>query len=328
MEGLFTTLAAAGIARGRPLPRLGLHRRERAQPHRAPAVHARRRVRAPRLGARRAFAVTAGRRTTCDAEHRRAGCTGHVPRCRTPDRSTAPRRHARRRAGSLDANGLPIHQATPQPASFICNIPRAALPSAAGPAVPARASHLRPRPPRLEHRGQRRQRRGHGQRAQLRLLRHQVDRHGGRGRRHRRRHPAGPLASSRPSPTACSRAILNQLFLARLMIHPHGFVSDPAFQDASGQPGDRHERRLLRRQQPGRHLRRHGHGDRDRTSPAACSACPGMNYSLLLHAQHRLRHLLGGPAIRPTPTSSSGRCFWRSSRCCGIAPIRTATRST
>src|SRR5262249_6077461 len=40
----------------------------------------------------------------------------------------------------LGPDGLPVHQATTQPASFICNIPRAALPSAAGPAVPARAS--------------------------------------------------------------------------------------------------------------------------------------------------------------------------------------------
>src|SRR5207244_11551332 len=40
----------------------------------------------------------------------------------------------------LDTNGLPTHQATPQPASFVCNIPRAALPTGAGPAVPARAS--------------------------------------------------------------------------------------------------------------------------------------------------------------------------------------------
>ena len=30
--------------------------------------------------------------------------------------------------------------------------------------------------------------------------------------------------------------MVNQLFLARLMIHPSGFVSDPAFQDASGDP--------------------------------------------------------------------------------------------
>ena len=58
------------------------------------------------------------------------------------------------------------------------------------------------------------------------------------------------------------QAMLNQLFLARLMIHPQGFVSDPAFQDAFGTPGHRHERGLLRRQQPGRHLRRDGDGDR------------------------------------------------------------------
>src|SRR5262249_32184977 len=32
------------------------------------------------------------------------------------------------------------------------------------------------------------------------------------------------------------QAMVNQLFLARLMINPHGFVSDPAFQDSSGNP--------------------------------------------------------------------------------------------
>jgi len=32
------------------------------------------------------------------------------------------------------------------------------------------------------------------------------------------------------------QAVLNQLFLARLMIHPSGFVSDPSFQDAFGTP--------------------------------------------------------------------------------------------
>ena len=89
----------------------------------------------------------------------------------------------------LDANGLPVHQATPQPASFICNIPRAALPTAAGHCRAGARVDLRPRPPRLEHRGERRQRPGHGERAQLRLLRHEVDRHGRRGRRDRGRHP-------------------------------------------------------------------------------------------------------------------------------------------
>jgi hypothetical protein len=32
------------------------------------------------------------------------------------------------------------------------------------------------------------------------------------------------------------QSMINQLFLARLMIDPHGFVSDPAFQDASENP--------------------------------------------------------------------------------------------
>ena len=64
---------------------------------------------------------------------------------------------------------------------------------------------LRTRPARVERRGQRRQRQGHGQRAQLRVLRDQVDRHVGRGHPERRRHPAGPRRSFRPSPTACSR---------------------------------------------------------------------------------------------------------------------------
>jgi hypothetical protein len=32
------------------------------------------------------------------------------------------------------------------------------------------------------------------------------------------------------------QSMIDQLYLARLMIHPHGFVSDPAFQDSSGNP--------------------------------------------------------------------------------------------
>jgi hypothetical protein len=37
-------------------------------------------------------------------------------------------------------------------------------------------------------------------------------------------------------PDRQQQGMLNQLFLARLMIHPQGFVSDPAFQDAFGTP--------------------------------------------------------------------------------------------
>ena len=93
----------------------------------------------------------------------------------------------------LDANGLPIHQATPQAAPFSCIIPRAALANAGATAVPARASIYGHGLLGSQHRGQRRQRPRHGQRAQLRLLRDQVDRHGERGHRQRGRHPAGPL---------------------------------------------------------------------------------------------------------------------------------------
>ena len=47
---------------------------------------------------------------------------------------------------------------------------------------------------------------------------------------------AGPRRTSRRLTDRLQQAMLNQLFLARLMIHPHGFVADPAFQDASGNP--------------------------------------------------------------------------------------------
>ena len=50
------------------------------------------------------------------------------------DSTSAPARFV------LDANGLPVHQATPQVAPFQCIIPRAALLNAGATAVPARAS--------------------------------------------------------------------------------------------------------------------------------------------------------------------------------------------
>ena len=40
-----------------------------------------------------------------------------------------------------------------------------------------------------------------------------------------------PLAASRRSPTASSRASLNLLYLGRLLIHPQGLRANPAFQD-------------------------------------------------------------------------------------------------
>jgi hypothetical protein len=136
---------------------------------------------------------------------------------------------------SLDANGLPIHQATPQPASFVCNIPRAALPSAAGPAVPARASIY-----------------GHG------LLGSNTEVSSGNVEDMANEHnfvfcatkwigmadedvtnAVTILQNFSNFPTLTDRlqqSMVNQLFLARLMIHAQGFINDPAFQDGSGNP--------------------------------------------------------------------------------------------
>jgi hypothetical protein len=135
----------------------------------------------------------------------------------------------------LDGNGIPVHQATPQPASFVCNIPRAALPDADGPAVPARASIY-----------------GHG------LLGNNTEVNAGNVKAMANEHNfvfcatkwIGMSNEDIPNaitilqnfsnfPTLTDRlqqAMVNQLFLARLMIHGDGFVSDPAFQDASGNP--------------------------------------------------------------------------------------------
>ena len=135
----------------------------------------------------------------------------------------------------LDANGLPVHQATTQPASFICNIPRAALPSAAGPSVPGRASIY-----------------GHG------LLGSNTEVNAGNVESMGNEHnfvfcatkwigmadedigtAVGILQELGKFPALTDRlqqSMVNQLFLARLMINPHGFVADLAFQDASGNP--------------------------------------------------------------------------------------------
>jgi hypothetical protein len=135
----------------------------------------------------------------------------------------------------LGPDGLPVHQATTQPASFICNIPFAALPSAAGPAVPARAAIY-----------------GHG------LLGSNSEVNAGNVESMGNEHnfvfcatkwigmadediatAVGILQELGKFPALTDRlqqAMINQLFLARLMINPHGFVSDPAFQDASGNP--------------------------------------------------------------------------------------------
>src|SRR5437899_4399734 len=135
----------------------------------------------------------------------------------------------------LGPDGLPVHQSPPQPASFICIILRAALPSATDPATPARASIY-----------------GHG------LLGSDSEVNAGNVKAMANEHnfvfcatkwigmadedignAAGILQDLGKFPSLTDRlqqAMLDQLFLARLMIHPAGFVADPAFQDSGGNP--------------------------------------------------------------------------------------------
>jgi hypothetical protein len=135
----------------------------------------------------------------------------------------------------LDSNGVPVHQATPQPASFICTIPRAALANATAAAVPGRAAIY-----------------GHG------LLGSNDEVNAGNVKAMCNEHNFVYCAtkwigmadedtvnaililrdlSRFPSfPDRQQQGMVDQLYLARLMIDPHGFVSDPAFQDAFGAP--------------------------------------------------------------------------------------------
>ncbi len=136
---------------------------------------------------------------------------------------------------TLDVNGLPIHQATPQVAPFVCNIPRAAMLNAAAAAVPARASIY-----------------GHG------LLGSHTEVGSGNVRDMSNEHNFVFCAtdwmgmangdvlnavsilqnfSNFPSLTdRLQQAMINQLFLARLMIHPAGFTADAAFKDTFNTP--------------------------------------------------------------------------------------------
>lgn len=133
----------------------------------------------------------------------------------------------------LDANGLPIQQPTDQPASFICTIPRAALANAVATAVPARASIY-----------------GHG------LLGSNSEVNAGNVKDMGNEHnfvfcatkwlgmadedignAVTILLNLSNFPTLADRVqqgMLNQLYLARLMLHAGGFAADTNFQDASG----------------------------------------------------------------------------------------------
>ncbi len=224
MEDLFTTLAAAGIPRAdlylawdftvaseRNLSERLLFMRDDAFDQLDSAAPA--------------FVVSSTQDNVDPKIFRKVTGTYQVPRY--VDSPTPPARLV------LDANGLPVRQATTQPASFICIIPRAALPSAGGPAVPARASIY-----------------GHG------LLGSNSEVTAGNVESMANEHnfvfcatkwigmadedvptAIGILQELGKFPSLTDRlqqSMVNQLFLARLMIHPEGFAADPAFQDGSG----------------------------------------------------------------------------------------------
>ncbi|HYC53590.1 MAG TPA: hypothetical protein VEL28_01425, partial [Candidatus Binatia bacterium] len=130
---------------------------------------------------------------------------------------------------------LPVRQPTPQHANFVCIIPRAALASATATAVPARASVY-----------------GHG------LFGQASEVTAGNVQAMANEHnfvfcatdwigmsltdiPAalaatGDLSNFATLPDRLQQAALNFLFLARLMIHPDGFSSHVAFRDLLGNP--------------------------------------------------------------------------------------------
>jgi len=138
----------------------------------------------------------------------------------------------------LGPDGLPIHQDGPdgpQVASFICLVPRAALANAGATATPARASIY-----------------GHG------LLGSNDEVNAGNVEAMANEHNFVFCATKWigmadedvlnaidilkdlgkfPSLTdRLQQAMLNQLYLARLMIHPDGLVANAAFQDSAGHP--------------------------------------------------------------------------------------------
>jgi hypothetical protein len=135
----------------------------------------------------------------------------------------------------LGPDGLPLWQATPQQANFECNIPRAALANALATANPARASIY-----------------GHG------LFGTASEVGAGNVTSMGNEHnfvfcatdwigmstydvpnAATILVDLSNFPTLTDRlqqGFLNQLFLARLMIHPQGLVSNAAFRDLLGNP--------------------------------------------------------------------------------------------
>ena len=199
MERIFTDLARRGRAPQRPAARVGLHRREHAEPHRPHDRDPRRRLR----GARRRGAEVHGRQGHREPEPvRPAPDRGHVPDAALPDR-----RRASPAAGSCSTRtACPIANPARSRHRSSATSPRRRR------TTPGAHGDLRPRPARRPHRGQRRPDAEDVGRLQHRVLRHQLVGHGGRGRPERGRGARRPVqvpvdpgpASSRASSRTCS----------------------------------------------------------------------------------------------------------------------------
>jgi len=226
MEGLFTTLAAAGIPRNDLY--LAWDFTVASAPNNTERLLFMRDDAFSRLGASApGFTVTAVENNLDSRIYRRV--TGTFAVERYVNSTTPGARFA------LGPDGLPLHQATPQIASFICTIPRAALPTGTTSVTPGRASLY-----------------GHGFLATNAEINHSTIKD--MGNEHNfvfcgtnwiglaaedlsnAQAVFGDFSKAPSVSDRLQQAVLDQLFLARLMIHPQGFVSDPAFRDFFGTP--------------------------------------------------------------------------------------------
>ena len=233
-----------------------------------------------------------------DGEDDRAGAArgGHVQGALLPRQARLPARLAlqlRAPVGPHPDADPGQHRSTRR---FICNIPRAAVDGAGREAGAAVA--LRPRPARRSRRGERRQRPG---RCPPSTTSCSAPR---RGSACPTRTSGTPWASSRTS--RASRALTDRLqqgFVDFTVPRP---ADDPPerLQRERRLPGrgpqrDRHAPPLLRRQQPGRHLRRRAHRARARLHARGARRA-GDELLDAAAPQHGLRRLLGRSSTRPT----------------------------
>ncbi|CAA9529651.1 MAG: hypothetical protein AVDCRST_MAG85-3556, partial [uncultured Solirubrobacteraceae bacterium] len=298
-----------------PLPRLGLHDRQRRVDDRPHAVDPRPRVRRPRRHEPRRPQGRGPRPRRDDQPEpaRRAPDQGQPGQARRhhrlrqrPDRAQgarAPRRAVLPQRARVP-DGLPVpdrrrRQPGPDPRQHHDLRLQLQHPADRRQGAP---DALRPRPARPAGRDRLGREPGLRRPVRLHVLRRRLERHGVQGHPERPDRPPGPLAV--PDARRPHRAGLPRLPVPRARAHPPGRPGE-----GPGLPGqDRHERAVLRRQLAGRHLRRRA--ARHRARPRARRARRPRHELLDPPAsQRRLRRLRGGRRrhrhrvrdVRPVP---------------------------